>query len=347
MTWGSVCSGENTTMSEDATSVHDEVEDMAQMKEALQRAGFLARERPIDNELDSETWTALYMFAGSRGFKWSLEDFEAEDGEIPEDVVEALLDPMGLSFSVGDEEGDLVFAEDDLPAFETIDLANHEVIDLCDKHELNTQKAKAKPRKLADIDTIVLHQTGVKFGVGKKALAKYGPREALHRRFYDVACHVAALTNGDVLLVNPWERYVLHGHGSNKFSIGIEIEGLYPGIEDNPKTVAGGGTATELTKRTIGAARLAVKVAVEECRKLGAPITKIAAHRQFHGSRVTDPGQGLWREVALWAVEELGLSIDYDLAVPNKKDPRKSGLRIPKVWDPSGKCDFRGRDLKE
>lgn len=329
------------------TPEFDIVDGMAQMKESLQRAGFLARERPVDDYLDSETWTALYLFAESRGMAWSIDAFEEEDGVIPPAVRGALLDPMAqLSFSAGDEEGDLVFELDDLPAFERIDLDAHEVFDLRDEHEFNEKKCKRKPRKLEDITTIVLHQTGVKFGVGKKALEKFGPRKALHRRFYDVACHVAALTNGDVLLVNPWERYALHGHGSNRFSIGIEIEGLYPGVEDNPKTVSG-SNPTELTLRTIGAARKAVQISVEECRKLGCPITKIAAHRQFHGSRISDPGQGLWREVALWAVENLDLSIDYDLAKENKKEPRKGGRKIPRVWDPNGKVDYRGRPLDD
>lgn len=335
-------------MSEDETPVHDHVENMAQMKEVLQRGGFLAPERPIDDALDSETWTALYMYAMSRGFEWSLDDFEAEDGEIPPAVMGALLDPMAQSFAASDYESDLVFEAEDLPALEAIDLDQHELFDLRDQHEVNTKKVNVKRKRTYEqIDTIVLHQTGVEFGVGKKALAEYGRRVALHRRFYNVACHVAALMNGDVLIVNPWLSYVLHGHGSNRFSIGIEIEGLYPGLEGKPKTVAGKGEANELTLRTIGAARKAVKVAVDECRKLGAPITKIAAHRQFHGSRITDPGQGLWREVALWAVQELDLTIDYDLAKKNKKDERKSGRRIPRDWDPSAKADYRGRDLKD
>ena len=334
-------------MSEDEIPVHDHVDNMAQIKEALQAAGFLAPERTIDDELDSETWTALYEFAESRDIDWSLDDFEAEDGVIPPEVIDVLLDPMAVSFAISDEEGDLIFDDDDLPALETVNLDDHEVFDLCNQHALNTKKAKRQPRKLETIDTIVLHQTGVKFGVGKKAVEQYGQRVALHRRFYDVACHVAALMNGDVLLVNPWDRYVLHGHSSNRFSIGIEIEGLYPGIEDNANTVAGKAEANELTLRTIGAARKAVKIAVEQCRELGAPITKLAAHRQFHGSRITDPGQGIWREVALWAAKELDLTIDYDLAATNKTDARKSGRRIPKVWDPSARADYRGRDLKD
>lgn len=240
-----------------------------------------------------------------------------------------------------DFEADLTFDPDDLPALEVLDLDHHEVFDLRELHTVKPKKVSVRRKRTYDqIDTIVLHQTGVKFGVGAKAVEKYGEREALHRRFYNVACHVAALTNGDVLLVNPWLSYVLHGHSSNRFSIGIEIEGLYPGIEDNPKTVAGSGEVTALTRTTVGAARKAVQVAVQECRKLGAPITKLAAHRQFHGSRISDPGQGIWREVGWWATNELGLEIDYDLHAIDPKDPRKSGRKIPRVWDPRAHADY-------
>lgn len=241
-------------------------------------------------------------------------------------------------------ESDLIFDPEDLPALEVVDLDQHEVFDLRDKHAINPKKVSTRRKRTVDqIDTIVLHQTGVKFGVSKRKIKKYGYREALHQRFYDVACHVAALMNGDVLLVNHWLSYVLHGHSSNRFSIGIEIEGLYPGIEGNPKTISGKAEANELALVTIGAARKAVQIAVEECRKLGCPITKLAAHRQFHGSRISDPGQGIWREVGWWAMSELGLEVDYDFYAPNPKDPRKSGRKIPRVWDPRANADYFSR----
>jgi hypothetical protein len=314
--------------------------DIANIKKALQRAGFLARERPVNEELDSETWMALCEFAESRGFDWSIESMEEEDYKIPPEVMNALLDPMAMSsFAAADADDEMMF---DNSATGPVDLAAVQVFDVTKEHELNPMKAKRTPRALSGITTILLHQTGIKFGVTKSALEKFGMRTALHRRFYDVACHVAALTNGDVLYVNPWERYVLHGNSSNRFSIGIEIEGLYSGIVGDPKTVAGGGTPNSLTPTSIAAARRAVKFSVEEGRKLGCPITQIAAHRSFHGSRVSDPGQEIWKEVALWAVAELKLTIDYDLAVKSKKEARLDGRRIPREWDPAGKVDYRG-----
>lgn len=332
------------------TSVHDRVEHMAEMKASLQRTGFLARERPLDDQLDSETWTALYQFSESRGIPWSLDAFEAEDGVIPPAVSAALLDPMAmLSFSsVADADGELIVADEPEQDLATIDHRAVEVFDYFDAHALNEAKVKRKARDPSEVDTIVLHQTGVKFGVGARAVAKYGRRDALHRRFWDVACHVAALMNGDVLLINPYERYVLHGHRSNRFSLGIEIEGLYAGIVDKPNTVAGhrkGKTGNPLTKRTLSAARRAVQICVEEGRARGMPISKIAAHRQYHGSRISDPGQGIWQGVALWACETFGLEVDYDFAVQNKQDPRKSGLKIPKDWDPKGTVKYNGKPL--
>jgi hypothetical protein len=318
---------------------------MSEVKATLQRTGFLAPERPINDELDPETWTAMYHFAESRGLAWPLEDFEEETGEIPPDVMAALHEQMQSSFPMTEDE--MMPVDDGDPGqANAIDLSSVEIFDLTTQHELNERKARRAPRALDKITTIVLHQTGIKFGVTRSSREKYGERVALHRRFYDVACHVAALMNGDVLYVNPWDRYVLHGNSSNRFSIGLEIEGLYAGVVGDDKTVSG-GTPNVLTARTIAAARKAVQFSVEQGRKLGCPITNIAAHRNFHGSRISDPGQEIWREVALWAVEALDLRIDYELEYKSKKDPRMNGRKIPRPWDPSAKVDYRNKPLAD
>jgi hypothetical protein len=313
---------------------------MREVKVTLQRAGFLAPERPVDDELDSATLTAMYNFAESRGVDWSLESFEEGTGEIPPAVMEALHDAMASMPSSSADEDEMMVIEDADPGDADMDLATVEIFDLTTQHELDVRKSRRLPRALDKITTIVLHQTGIKFGVTRRNRDQYGERVALHRRFFDVACHVAALTNGDVLYVNPWERYVLHGHSSNSYSIGLEIEGLYAGVVGD-----GTGSARPLTPRTIAAARKAVQFAVEQCRALGCPLTSIAAHRNFHGSRISDPGEEIWREVALWAVATLELKVDYDLARTSTKDPRTNGRRIPRAWDPSGKVDYRGRPL--
>ncbi|MCA9717330.1 MAG: N-acetylmuramoyl-L-alanine amidase [Myxococcales bacterium] len=323
-----------------ALSVGDAHRDVTALKHALQRNGLLERERELDDTLDPETWTALYSYAEARALAWDEEAFEQEEGGVPAAVVDALLNPDGpLPFE--DDDDELIF--DDYPDFATSfgdeqwpELSDIEVFDISGEHEL--KKGKKSPRAPEKITTIVLHQTAVKFGTTKSARAKYGERGALHRRFYNVACHVAALMNGDVLLVNGLRRYVYHGNSSNRFSIGIEIEGLYAGVAGDPKTVWGKQEPHVLTDRLTFAARRAVQYAVEEGRKLGCPIEHIQAHRNYASSRISDPGSELWSNVAVWAVAELGLKVDYSLAT-------KGGRAIPAEWDRLGTVDYRGKPL--
>jgi len=68
------------------------------------------------------------------------------------------------------------------------------------------------------------------------------------------------------------------------------------------------------------------------------PITKIQAHRNYSGSRRNDPGESIWKAVALWAVPVLGLCVDHDVA-------RNGGRPIPQEWDPAGLYDWLGDRL--
>lgn len=311
-----------------------EAPDLRAVKAVLRQERHLEPEHELGDELDSETWTALFSYAMAHGFEWSLEAYEDEDGEVPPAVLEALLERHeSFSANAGEELSFTDYADEvSVGEGALLDLNAVEVFDVTGQHEL--VKGRPDPRAVGQITTIVLHQTAVKFGTTEKNRKKYGERVALHRRFFDVACHAAALMNGDVVLVNGWRRYVFHGNTSNRFSIGIEIEGLYAGIEGDPTTVWKRKTPHTLTSRTIAAARKATQLAVEQGRQLGCPITKLAAHRQFHNSRISDPGQEIWREVGLWAAQNLGLTIDYNFVLA-------TGRKIPREWDPSGKVGFR------
>lgn len=311
--------------------------DFLPVKQALQAEGLLAREYGLDDGLDPETWTALFSYAAAHDLEWSLEAYESENGEVPQAVLDALLaGPVAFAAEEplifddypergGDREGDRE-GDGEVPVF-----------DLTAKHPL--KKGEPGLRPVGDITTIVLHQTAVKFGTTDAMRRKYGERGALHRRFYDVACHAAALMNGDVLLVNAWRSYVYHANAANRCSLGIEIEGLYAGLAGDPRTVWGGKPAHTLSRQTIAAARQATRLAVEQGRALGCPITRLAAHRQFSDSRIADPGQEIWQEVGLWAAAELGLTIDYDLF----DRENNVGRKIPSEWDPSGTVNYRQR----
>lgn len=143
--------------------------------------------------------------------------------------------------------------------------------------------------------------------------------------------HVVGLLDGDVIRNHPVERYTSHGGLGNGFTVGVGIEGSYPGRESARKPKH---TRLELA---IPVARAAIVEAEKMLRESGVtgPI-KINAHRCFSATRAADPGEGLWREAALWAVDHLGLVADYEVKAG-------SGLPIPVDWDPSARFSWTGQ----
>jgi hypothetical protein len=87
---------------------------------------------------------------------------------------------------------------------------------------------------------------------------------------------------------------------------------------------------TPITDGVIEAAREGVRIFLEEATSWGADIRYILAHRQYSGTRRSDPGELLWKAVALdYAVAVLGLK-----TLPNLRDG--SGRTIPREWQSLG-----------
>ena len=206
---------------------------------------------------------------------------------------------------------------------------------------------KVVKRDPATVTHICLHQTAVEFGASDRQVRlSDGDRElALARRFLDVACHAAACRSGFFVKTHPLEDLLNHANGFNDYSVGLEIDGRYPGLEDDPTTAARedlrttwGGKPSKLTDQTVEAAREAVRYFVVEGRKLGMPMTHIVAHRQSSPSRRSDPGQGIWQSVVVdFACPELGLTVDLDKTLSGRDG---AGLPIPKQWDSRSAADY-------
>lgn len=190
-------------------------------------------------------------------------------------------------------------------------------------------------RDIQDIDTIVLHQTAVPhYGVTRAQVERAGGDEdrAQRWRALEIACHAMAYGEGWVCLAHRIRSYVHHGHRLNGRSLGLEVEGLYPGLAGGD--VWGGATPTELTELTVAAARQAVLALVRDVRALGGEIRYIAAHRQSSADRRADPGEELWRRVAVeYATPELGLRRHPDWTIGD-------GLPLPAAWDPLASADY-------
>lgn len=176
-------------------------------------------------------------------------------------------------------------------------------------------------RKPEAIDAICLHQTARFYGVAPYQVlaAKGDKRLAKWRRGLGVHAHVTSWTNGAFTAAYPLRAYVWHGNGANGRSIGLEVEGLYNGRP--------GGSDAEPTDETIATAREAVRWIVEAARSEGITIRYMLAHRQYSRTRQADPGWRLWRDVALWSEDALGL-----VTLPDLVDGE--GRPIPRDWDP-------------
>jgi hypothetical protein len=191
-------------------------------------------------------------------------------------------------------------------------------------------KGKTKLRAVRSVDSVCLHQTATPFSVADyQVKAAGGDRNlALARRALKVACHAMAFRAGFYAMTNDLREYIHHAGALNSKSLGLEIEGLYAGIEGNLSTVWGGRDPQILTGETIAAARAALTALVEEGRALGMPIRYIYAHRQSSAARLSDPGEDIWQEVALaHGVANLGLE-EAPSAVFG------DGNTIPVEWSP-------------
>lgn len=216
------------------------------------------------------------------------------------------------------------------------------------------KKRTAGTRQLDTVDTLVVHQTAVEFGVSRRAVEQwrrllndgkwatasiarsYGTdvaeELALHERFWNtVPYHFASLLNGDVLHVHPLTWRTWHaGHGN--YGVGWAQEGLFPSLANLRRP-----RHTELSDHVVEVARSSMRVAVLKSRELGCPIRRVQPHRCYSLARGGDTGEEVWRRVVLPVAEELDLKPDYELKL--------GGLQISRDWDDAAMYDSRGRRL--
>lgn len=184
--------------------------------------------------------------------------------------------------------------------------------------------ADGGPRSWASVTGFTLHQTACYLG------------ESLSR-WSTVGAHLGCTRAGKVIHLHDFDRVIWHGNGFNAKTIGIECDGLYAGIEGDPRTVwddpstGKRETAMTPTKELIEAAKQAIRWGVKEVARHGGKVTKLVAHRQSSGARQNDPGSALWQAVALPMMADLGL----DDGGPGFKIG--TGRAIPEEWDPTRK----------
>ena len=156
---------------------------------------------------------------------------------------------------------------------------------------------------------ITLHQTACDMG------------ERLER--YDtIGAHFSVLRSGNVIRHCDENHIIYHGHGWNNQCVGIEINGLYPGLEDDPDTAPNEALQTTwddkstpwreqpmtVTPQAMRATRMLIRWI---CLNVGfhrGAIQALCTHRQASSQRRSDPGQAICEQVLVPLWKELGLS---------------------------------------
>jgi hypothetical protein len=169
------------------------------------------------------------------------------------------------------------------------------------------------------IDGIVIHQTSCHFGVSAKQVKESGGNAMLakHRRALNVAAHMTAMDTGYAVLAHPLDWYVYHANSLCARSIGLEVEGVFPGMMGKSKPL--------LTPALEQAARDGLAYILEKSREQGMTIKYIWAHRQSSPIKENDPGEEIWKRIVLaYAVPMLGLQVQSDFV--------SGGKPIPETW---------------
>lgn len=179
-------------------------------------------------------------------------------------------------------------------------------------------------RKWSEVTGTCLHQTACILGENPA-------------RWDTAGCHIGITRSGKIIWLHDFDREVAHANGFNSQTVGIEVDGLFAGIEGDPKTVWDNpGTAVREvaqspTDAQIESLKIAVRwIAAEVAAKSGVPMKALVAHRQSSDTRRNDPGSAIWA-VAIELMKELKLSDG------GPKFKIGDGLPIPEAWDPSRK----------
>jgi hypothetical protein len=156
----------------------------------------------------------------------------------------------------------------------------------------------------------------------------------------NVGAHWVVYPDGRKFQLHNIDRIIIHGNGWNNQTIGIEIDGLFAGVEGNDATVWD-DPSTKYKERA-GSVTTAQILAVEDIirydyniiKSHGGTPTVIVAHRQASRDRRNDPGSKVWKSIALPMIAELKLS---DGGPGFALSDGNGGRPIPEEWDPTRK----------
>jgi len=171
---------------------------------------------------------------------------------------------------------------------------------------------RKNPRKVSDIDSIVLHQMGFQRGSDPE-------------KYLGVPAHFIVLPDGTIARLHDFSRYLYTSNGLNSRSIGVEIAGNFPNVNGTwwkPEKFG----MDRPTPEQIEAVKSLIRAVKAELDAQGVKLRKVFAHRQSSGTKANDPGPDIWRGV-FPVFSELGLDEAGSFHTG-------TGKPIPESWVP-------------
>lgn len=138
--------------------------------------------------------------------------------------------------------------------------------------------------------------------------------------------HYGLMRSGQPLLLNPPPDMIWHANGLSPSTIGVEIEGNFRGIAGLKNTLwEGGGGPHLLNKEMLEGAKVIRDDIAGRFEEAGVTWDFLYAHRQSNMSRRADPGEDIWRNIAMDWIQNTDCR-----ARPNHA--RRNGRTLPKEW---------------
>lgn len=194
-----------------------------------------------------------------------------------------------------------------------------DIISIVDLH--TPPKLYAKQRRKKTITGITLHQTGCRMS-----------KNPMH--WLRCNAHFGITQGGKAIYLNDIKDFIWHAQGLSRTTIGIEIEGNYPGIMGDESTLWEGGGGPHMLNAYMYTALTNIYIYILDLLKQR-PLT-VYAHRQSYKSRIADPGDEIWRA-------EKSIRVSFGLLESIKRDENwfcGSGRAIPKAWSETATAKY-------
>lgn len=217
------------------------------------------------------------------------------------------------------------------------------------KHKARVRGGVPTLRDPKTITGLTGHQAAKLFAIARYQIQAAGGdiRLAKAKRALETACHSMAFATGEYVIAAPFRLWVEHGNGLNPTDLGMEVDGAWAGLADDPTTTprediktTWGGKPSPITDLAIETARACLLATVELAWEEGCPIEFLNLHRQSSGDRRADPGETLTKEVYTWGAAKLRLKMRPWMTWPKSTPRAKDGSPIPRQWHPDGVGDY-------